>query len=708
MDDSDVWDDTTSPNSVAPGKVQSMGDLNMSLKALNMFAECGKSVDEFWTTSQMTTTQFRKMALNPGARLIGEEKQRTEGPTNLKSRQKVSDWRAGRAGRAGQSYFSVAVSAIDDHERGNRAPGTRAEVDEDESDAEPKVKVSSDTEGSCEAVLNVMVPLDVPVTRLSDHQRDVISKEALRSLGSSFAASLDGLKDMVPGVDTRVVSNTFSVDLMMNEQTLLSPVKGANVKVDKEEQKLEKKLKDICLLKRRQAEGERLDKLQEEKVTRRGELFQELAQLKFERAKKALPKVFRAHVEQFKQAFWDLEWKSLYGDEGRVTSPSPKASPVTSSSAFDPDCHHSSVSLSESGSCASSVQDSCWVGAQLNLRACSGEVAAFSAEVLDGTLRFGWACPGSFNELGSDMNSFGVGEGQKRHDGKFEQFGTSFVRGDTVHCEAERVHGLLRISYSLNNRPLGVAFKLVDYDQHNHNPLVAAVCGKGTFKVRVVSTQSMPLENVEEGPDGYQEFDPPCLAIAIRDFRDADDSCLQLWTDDKVSVGVDDGQGYFFGFFLDPDEGGWFPTDCVRILEDNEEHPASTRASQHGKPVGLGEAALGDVWDELAPDASWDEAPADADDWNAPVVEWTASADDWAVSVDEPQALPSAATEPIVGLRQWLCTCKLEDYGARLADWCLEMGAVSIDEIKENWEEVADTLRLKPLERKRLAKAAKR
>ncbi|CAJ1383442.1 unnamed protein product, partial [Effrenium voratum] len=72
-------------------------ELNMALQALGLLAECGKAVRDFWQTSGMTLQQFRKMAMTPGARMLGEGPGRKQMPTNLKSRQKVSDFRSGGA-----------------------------------------------------------------------------------------------------------------------------------------------------------------------------------------------------------------------------------------------------------------------------------------------------------------------------------------------------------------------------------------------------------------------------------------------------------------------------------------------------------------------------------------------------------------------------------------------------------------------------------
>eukprot|EP00439_Symbiodinium_sp_Y106_P078130 s204_g16.t4 len=99
----------------APPRPKDVPELNLALQALGLLAECGRAIRDFWQSSGMTLQQFRKIALNPGARLVGDGPGRKQTPTNLKSRQKVSDW---RSGGSKVSYFSPTVSAIDNYERG--------------------------------------------------------------------------------------------------------------------------------------------------------------------------------------------------------------------------------------------------------------------------------------------------------------------------------------------------------------------------------------------------------------------------------------------------------------------------------------------------------------------------------------------------------------------------------------------------------------
>merc|ERR1712032_384925 len=58
----------------------------------------------------------------------------------------------------------------------------------------------------------------------------------------------------------------------------------------------------------------------------------------------------------------------------------------------------------------------------------------------------------------------------------------------------------------------------------------------------------------------------------------------------------------------------------------------------------------------------------------------------------------------VSGLNEWLKDLKLASYMEAAKDWCSSMGAADLDEVKESWEDFADGLTLKPLERKRLQK----
>jgi len=58
-------------------------------------------------------------------------------------------------------------------------------------------------------------------------------------------------------------------------------------------------------------------------------------------------------------------------------------------------------------------------------------------------------------------------------------------------------------------------------------------------------------------------------------------------------------------------------------------------------------------------------------------------------------------------LVKFLESARLSKYGDTAQKWCDEQGASSIEEILENVEDLSEALQLKPLEKKRLLKAAK-
>ena len=62
------------------------------------------------------------------------------------------------------------------------------------------------------------------------------------------------------------------------------------------------------------------------------------------------------------------------------------------------------------------------------------------------------------------------------------------------------------------------------------------------------------------------------------------------------------------------------------------------------------------------------------------------------------------SNDELAGLGEWLAGLSLQKYRPQAAQWCIEMGAVSMDEVEENWEDFADAMNLKPFERTRLAK----
>jgi len=698
----DVWEDqsllpegakaTEASKPVVEQPQEAQAAMNSAFRALGMIAECGWAVRNFWDqlrSSGQTVEQFRRRAINPGARLIDEADRRKEVPSNLKSRQKLSDF---RSGGARINYFSATCSVIDDYQRGivrskqeKEAAGAAREARE-----QPKMLTLEDAEGWCVAELSYCAPFEVPATRLDDEQRDIVSKKALKAIAFEVNRDLDGISQNVVGVECCLDCSTFGLNLTLRERSFLlrKDIKDSGKapdKQDKEEMKLEKKLRDISRLRERELEGEVLEKLQRDKVLRRSELFQEVAELKLRRAEKQLLKIFKKHTSTFQDKFWDLEPEALYGGGATEEAEAPSGHAF---GAFDVDFCDKKVTISDDGSRAESSAMQ-WVGAQLSLAVRDGEVGAFAVEVLHGLVRLGWALQSNgVGELGADRSSYGFGgTGKKVNNGVFEDYGEPFKAGDEIHCEAERDEGRLRIGFAKNSKPLGIAFDVPD-DLGAGTALAGVVCGRG-FKVRLISAEAMPLH---EAPvlDGFVEYNPPRLAVAARNFSAEADDCLTLWAGETINVACDDGDGWMFGYFLDPedpDDAGWFPVDAVYFVDEVDAPSAAELQAPSHEPSD-------DVWN--APP----HEPSDDDIWNAPPpAAATASA-----HVTESRVQKPSPAEAVEGLADWLQGMSLLKYHERAIEWCQEMGALDVYEIEENWELFADELSLKPLERKRLAK----
>eukprot|EP00435_Cladocopium_sp_Y103_P066648 s56_g28.t4 len=899
---------------VPPRATKDGPELNIALQALGLLAECGKAVREFWQNSGMSLQQFRKMAMNPGARMIGEGPGRKQTPTNLKSRQKLSDWRS--VGRA--NYFSPTVSAIDNYERHGKATKGSGNATLTYPE-EPSLKVEEDEEGWCRALLSYAVPLPVPASRLETEEKDQVAKKALRSLEAVLSEDFSGVERGIPGVKCFLDCSTFGLDLSISEGDFLQGQRRdagkALTNQDKDEMRLEKKLREICALKRRQVEGEKLEKLQDkvdcssreldpdfdriykvkglkgacwfevltraleggdsqptknplyywqtsinygycheyftyypkyndyvamqsvtddttpdkkfciaegdtwspqfcstfppnfqketskivndgckkklcklaksgnwkagwfkqnkakkmpwprqmlkdghqslgyedafhkrcwhgprafgdmlpdieaflsqhdltttsgtfnkkacgcqdlrrffaEKLAKRSELFQEVAEMKLRRAEKELLRLFKKKHKAFQDAFWNFESQDLYKDGAAPTSAS------TPFGIFNQDRCEGSATVSSDGIHAESSAPR-WVGVPLHLFLKNGEVAAFAVEILRGQVHLGWARPkAALSDLGSDEKGFAFrSSGKKVTAGALEPYGESFDVGDTIHCEAEREEGRLRIGFAKNSEPLGVAFDVEDGEERE--PMLGVVAGKN-FKVQLVSAECMPLEEGEiferTAPEpilqNYVSYDPPRLAMVVRDFQAGNEENLLLWTGETVYVSDNDGEGWLYGFFLDPedpDDGGWFPVDAVEfmdgegILMEAIEEPEQKQAQA-------------DTWDEWTA-----AAPEELPQWGQ---EEVPELPDWGdeAAAPEVEAETKGAAEdgeecPVEGLQEWLQSISLHHYGPKAAEWCVEMGAVSLEEIKESWEDFAQDLSLKPLETKRLQKA---
>eukprot|EP00927_Polykrikos_kofoidii_P077010 TRINITY_DN74002_c0_g1_i1.p1 TRINITY_DN74002_c0_g1~~TRINITY_DN74002_c0_g1_i1.p1 ORF type:complete len:1055 (+),score=195.10 TRINITY_DN74002_c0_g1_i1:68-3232(+) len=72
---------------------------------------------------------------------------------------------------------------------------------------------------------------------------------------------------------------------------------------------------------------------------------------------------------------------------------------------------------------------------------------------------------------------------------------------------------------------------------------------------------------------------------------------------------------------------------------------------------------------------------------------------------------PSTVPPPsckVVGLEPWLAEMSLQDYQTQATQWCVDMGAVSLEEVAENIEDFGADISLRPIERQRIRKWATR
>ncbi|CAE7285264.1 unnamed protein product [Symbiodinium natans] len=105
------------------------------------------------------------------------------------------------------------------------------------------------------------------------------------------------------------------------------------------------------------------------------------------------------------------------------------------------------------------------------------------------------------------------------------------------------------------------------------------------------------------------------------------------------------------------------------------------------------------------------EGRCSTETWSSPPeaanVEWTPED---GVDTPEPPKMPSTGEQVpraggIPGLSEWLQELCLEEYEEEVLRWCRSMGAIWLEEVQENAEDLADHLRLRPLERRRLQRA---
>merc|ERR1712129_613391 len=123
--------------------------------------------------------------------------------------------------------------------------------------------------------------------------------------------------------------------------------------------------------------------------------------------------------------------------------------------------------------------------------------------------------------------------------------------------------------------------------------------------------------------------------------------------------------------------------------------PDEDETAKSSDPAAL-DAPADASWDAAPSNTSWDEA------WGAaPVAEASAADDAWgdapmpercpveaSLAWGVPENLSAATPAPVkigevAGLAEWLAGLSLQKYESKAAEWCAQMGAVSVEEIEE-------------------------
>ncbi|CAE8655657.1 unnamed protein product, partial [Polarella glacialis] len=220
-------------------------------------------------------------------------------------------------------------------------PGPPAEV-EAAPELKPlpaEVEVRMDEEGWCIALLSCPVPLPPD----EDPQR---ATARLLLGGRALGAALDSVRQSVPGLQCQVDLSTLQAQLVLRESAFL--IAGRSSTENKDELKLEKKLREISALRSRQCAGEALDKLQAEKVAKRGTLFGQVAGLKLRRAWEELGIALARHLPRLQGSCSEGDWPAppSYCDASTASGGS---TPLLLGTAEEADLSPSVPSASSSG-----------------------------------------------------------------------------------------------------------------------------------------------------------------------------------------------------------------------------------------------------------------------------------------------------------------------------------------------------------------------
>lgn len=205
-----------------------------------------------------------------------------------------------------ERYWQEECLPVPEEESGAKAPPS-LDSNSDLSALPAELVVQTFQDGWCVATLSSAVPLPAG----EDLQRTV---SQLLYGGRALGVALESVQKAVPGIECRVDLASLSATLVLPEQRFLEA--GRSGSEGKEELKLDKKLREISNLRKRQCAGEALDKLQTDKLSKCRELFHQVAELKFRRAWSELGSALAQHMPRFQDGCSETEWLTAqsYGD----------------------------------------------------------------------------------------------------------------------------------------------------------------------------------------------------------------------------------------------------------------------------------------------------------------------------------------------------------------------------------------------------------
>mmetsp|Transcript_106632 Transcript_106632/g.244123 ORF Transcript_106632/g.244123 Transcript_106632/m.244123 type:complete len:249 (+) Transcript_106632:1822-2568(+) len=242
------------------------------------------------------------------------------------------------------------------------------------------------------------------------------------------------------------------------------------------------------------------------------------------------------------------------------------------------------------------------------------------------------------------------------------------------------------------------------------------------------------MEGGEQGEapaTAFEEFAEVALGMVVEDWLDGED---QLHCGEVVHiVGRDEKSGYAFGFFLDEEDGFWFPMSVVKV--GGTTFGELVEAQGYDFPVDETAARRSDWQPPAAREiGGWDCDQSEDVGWNCSCGASCAPSDKFCMHCGHEQPAVEIFTElrdpvnfqtesgicttdPIVqphggevcevpGISRLLEAAKLSKYMAAVSSWCDEMGAAEMDEVLECLDDLAASIGMKPLEIKRLRKVA--